>query len=120
MIFRQKPLLLINAFVFLALFTLVNPTRFRKINAIGSFCNVGLIGIVLYFAFTWGINADFSNPKAELYIPMFRIKSYRLTGVLSMGLFLHNAVITIVSKTRNQQNNVSMGKYSEIKSFMLL
>ena len=105
-IFTKKALYLMNALVFLFLFTFVNPTRFRKINAIGSLCNFGLIGIVMYFAFSWGLNVDFSDPDATLYMPMFRLKLYRLTGVLSMGLFLHNAVITIVCKTRNQKNNV--------------
>ena len=112
LIFKTKPLLLTNAFVFLTIFTFVNPTIFRKLNAIGSLCNLILIVIVMYFAITWGIHADFSNPEASLYMPMFRPKFFRLTGILSMGLFLHNAVITIVCKTKNQENNVCSAKRS--------
>ena len=106
-----------NALICLALFTFVHPTIFRKINAIGSWCNLGLIVIVLVFAFQWGINADFSDPDETFYVPMFKLKAYRLTGVLSMGLFLHNAVITIVRANKNQENNVRITEHSGIQVF---
>ena len=109
-IFGTKSLILIDSVIFLALFTFVHPTTFRKINAFGFLFNFALVGIVLYFAGHWGLNVDFSNPDAELYMPLFKPSFYRLTGVLSMGLFLHNAVISIVGKTKNQEDNVSVTK----------
>ena len=103
---RKKVLLFVNAVFFLLPFTFVSATTFRKVNAIGSACNVLLVFIVLFFAFSWGLNLDFYNTDAEFYMPLVQPRFYRLTGVLSMGLFLHNAVITIVRPTEDQKNNV--------------
>ena len=103
---RKKVLLFVNAVLFFLPFTFVSASTFRKVNAIGSICNVLLIVIVLVFAFSWGLNLDFYNTDAEFYMPLVQPRFYRLTGVLSMGLFLHNAVITIVRATEDQKNNV--------------
>ncbi len=63
---------------------------------------------MIYFGATWGINADFINPEAAFYVPLFRPSFYLLTGILSMGLFIHNAILTIVKANVNQENNVSV------------
>ena len=103
---RKKVLLFVNAVLFFVPFTFVSASTFRKINAFGSVCNVLLVIIVLFFAFSWGLNLDFYDTDAEFYMPLVQPRFFRLTGVLSMGLFLHNAVITLVSATKDQKNNV--------------
>jgi hypothetical protein len=62
---------------------------------------------VIYFGAQWGINVDFNDLDSISYVPLFRPSAYQLTGILSMGLFLHNAVVTIVAANENQENNVS-------------
>ena len=40
-------------------------------------------------------------------------------GILTLALFIHNAIITIMSNNRNQENNVSISKLFEFLIWML-
>ena len=78
----------------------------------------------------WGINAEFSDETSEQYIPLARYRKPTqiivstffknfltlfcisrssfpsLTGILALGLFIHNAIITIMTNNKHQENNV--------------
>ena len=56
-----------------------------------------LIGLIVYLASAWGINVDIHNPSAVEYTPLFSSSFYCLSGMLALGLFIHNAIITITS-----------------------
>ena len=80
----------------------------------------------------WGINAEFSDETSEQYIPLARyckptqiivstfLKTFyisrssfpSLTGILALGLFIHNAIITIMTNNKHQENNVIILKFS--------
>ena len=40
-------------------------------------------------------------------------------GILTLALFIHNAIITIMSNNRHQENNVSISKLFEFLIWML-
>ena len=52
------------------------------------------------------IKSIFSHFRSPEYTPMLLPSLYQLSGALSMGLFIHNAIITIVSTNAKPQNNV--------------
>jgi len=64
-----------------------------------------LIGIVISYARQWGINVDFTNPSLPEYTPLFRWSLFSLSGTLGLGLFIHNAIITIMRNNKHQENN---------------
>ena len=66
-----------------------------------------LIGVVIYYASIWGINVNFDDVTSPEYVPMFKSTFCSLSGMLALGLFIHNAIITIVSNNRYPENNVS-------------
>ena len=68
---------------------------------------VFLLGVVWYYAFQWGININIWDASLPIYTPLALPTVYCLTGILAMGFFLHNAVITIVKDNKVQKNNVS-------------
>lgn len=80
---------------------------------INSSCSSGtlnifvLIGVVIYFASEWGINVEFNDFTSPMYIPWGSGTVYCLSGTLSMGMFIHNAIITITSRQgAKKENNV--------------
>ena len=97
------PLFLI---ILLPLICLKSPTFFTKFNSLGTANIFFLIGVVFYFATKWGINANFGDINADDYIPMFKNTFPSLSGMMALGLFIHNAILTIVKKNRCQENNV--------------
>ena len=97
------PLFLI---ILLPLICLKSPTFFTKFNSLGTANIFFLIGVVFYFATKWGINANFGDINANGYIPMFKNTFPSLSGMMALGLFIHNAILTIVKKNRCQENNV--------------
>ena len=68
-----------------------------------------LISVVLHYAYTWGPHLDIDDSTAPEYTPLALPSFYCLTGSLAMGLFIHNAVLTIVEGNKIQENNVSGG-----------
>jgi sodium-coupled neutral amino acid transporter 9 len=67
---------------------------------------VFLIGVVTYYASVWGINVNFEEVSSPEYVPMYKGTFCSLSGMLALGLFIHNAIITIVSNNRYPENNV--------------
>ena len=85
---------------------LKSPTFFTKFNSLGTINIVFLIGVVFYFASQWGINANMDDIHSEHYIPMFKKSFPSLSGMMALGFFIHNAILTILKKNRYQENNV--------------
>ena len=66
-----------------------------------------LIGVVIYYASVWGININLDDVTSPEYVPMYKSTFCSLSGMLALGLFIHNAIITIVSNNRYPENIVS-------------
>ena len=61
----------------------------------------------MFLGGSWGLHVDFSNPESDEYVPMFKGTFPSLSGMMALGLFIHNAIITIMKNNRYQENNVS-------------
>lgn len=95
-------------FLILVLFPIINlksVTLFTKFNSLGTVSIMFILTSVLYRSYTWGFNANFSDPFSEDYIPMIRSSFPSLTGILALGLFIHNAIITIMGNNKYPENN---------------
>jgi hypothetical protein len=74
-----------------------------------------LIGVVIYYASVWGININLDDATSPEYVPMYKSTFCSLSGMLALGLFIHNAIITIVSNNRYPENNVSYSSNPSIQ-----
>lgn len=95
-------------FLILVVFPLINlksATFFTRFNALGTVSILFILTSVLFRCYEWGINADFSDPTSSEYIPLIRSSFPSLTGILALGLFIHNAIITIMTNNKHQENN---------------
>jgi len=95
-------------FLVLIVFPLINlksATFFTKFNSLGTVSILFILSSVLYRCYEWGINAEFSDETSEQYIPLARSSFPSLTGILALGLFIHNAIITIMTNNKHQENN---------------
>jgi len=95
-------------FLILFLFPLVNlksATFFTKFNSLGTISILFILCSVLYRCYEWGLHADFKDETSPQYIPLYKDSFPSLTGILALGLFIHNAIITIMSNNRHQENN---------------
>jgi len=101
--FTTVPLFLVV--IVFPLINLKSATFFTKFNSLGTVSILFILSSVLYRTYGWGINADFSDVTSEQYIPLVRSSFPSLTGILALGLFIHNAIITIMSNNKHQENN---------------
>ena len=119
----------ITPFILLILMPMIclkSPTFFTKFNSLGTINIVFLIGVVFYFASQWGINANLDDIHSEHYIPMFKKSFPSLSGMMALGFFIHNAILTILKKNRYQENNVRfkifviiIDNFSQVIEFLL-
>jgi len=96
---------LVLALILFPLVSLKSVTFFTKLNSLGTISVFFILFSVMYRSFQWGWNSDFSDTTAPQYIPLMKASFPSLTGVLTLGLFIHNAVITIMANNRHQENN---------------
>ncbi len=101
---KTAPLFLI---ILLPMISLKSPTIFTKFNSVGTLNVFFLLGVIMFLGGSWGINASFTDPESPDYIPMFKKSFPSLSGMMALGLFIHNAIITIVKNNRYQENNVT-------------
>ena len=73
----------------------------------GSLNILFLTGVVISYAVKWGIHVDISDVTSPEYTPLGLPTVYVLAGTLCLGLFIHNAIITITSNAKYPENNVS-------------
>ena len=86
--------------------SLKSATFFTKFNSIGTLNIFFLMSVILFLSSTWGINVDLWDFDSPFYVPSFKSTFPSLSGMMALGLFIHNAIITIIKKNRYQQNNV--------------
>ncbi len=79
-----------------------------------------LIGVVIYYASVWGININLDDVTSPEYVPMYKSTFCSLSGMLALGLFIHNAIITIVSNNRYPENNVSISPSTGVGNSLCL
>ena len=101
---QTVPLFLI---VVLPMISLKSPTIFTKFNSVGTINVFFLIGLVIFLGASWGINADFEHEDSVVFTPMYKDSFPSLSGMMALGLFIHNAIITIMKNNKYQENNVS-------------
>ena len=101
---QTVPLCLI---VVLPMISLKSPTIFTKFNSVGTINVFFLIGLVIFLGASWGINADFEHEDSVVFTPMYKDSFPSLSGMMALGLFIHNAIITIMKNNKYQENNVS-------------
>ena len=94
--------------ILLPMVSIKSPTFFTKFNSVGTLNVFFLIGVVIYLGSSWGFNVDFNDTTSDIYVPMFKSSFPSLSGMMALGLFIHNAVITIMKNNRHQENNVSI------------
>ena len=93
--------------IVLPMISLKSPTVFTKFNSVGTINVLFLIGLVIFLGASWGINADFQHSDSVVFAPMFKTTFPSLSGMMALGLFIHNAIITIMKNNKYQENNVS-------------
>jgi hypothetical protein len=94
-------------FLLLPMISMKSPTFFTKFNSVGTINVFFLISVISYLGWNWGWNVDFVDTSSQFYVPMYKNSFPSLTGMMALGLFIHNAIITIMKNNRHQQNNVS-------------
>jgi len=99
---KTAPLFLI---FLLPVISLKSPTFFTKFNSVGTLNVFFLIGVVIFLGSSWGLNANFSDETSDVFVPMFKKSFPSLSGMMALGLFIHNAIITIMRNNRYQENN---------------
>jgi len=113
-------------FLIIILFPLVNlksATFFTKFNALGTVSICFITTSVLYRCYEWGLHADFKDTSSPEYVPLYANSFPSLTGILALGLFIHNAIITIMSNNEKPENNgrdMSIGYMLVIGTYMLI
>ena len=79
---------------------------FTKFNSLGT-CSVFFVFFLnIYWLVKFGINANFKDESSDSYVPLVNSRFPSLSGMLALGLFIHNAIITIVRNNKNPANNV--------------
>ena len=66
-----------------------------------------ILGLVGLKAYQWGLNVEWSDVDSVHYVPLFKPSFTVLTGVLSLGYFIHNCVVSVMRHNKVQENNVS-------------
>ena len=100
---KTAPLYLI---LLLPVISVKSPTFFTKFNSLGTLNVFFLIGVVMFLGGSWGFHVDFQDPTSFEYVPLFKSSFPSLSGMMALGLFIHNAIITIMKNNRYQENNV--------------
>ena len=73
----------------------------------GSVSVAFILTMICYWSYTWGINADFTDRTSDQFVPLFRTSFPSLSGMLALGLFIHNAIITLCKNNKHPEHNVS-------------
>jgi len=113
-------------FLIILLYPLVNfksATFFTKFNSLGTISILFITGSVLYRCYLWGLHADFRDITSPEFIPLYKSSFPSLTGILALGLFIHNAIITIMSNNKNPENNgrdMSIAYFLVASTYMLI
>lgn len=100
------------ALLLLPLICLKSATFFTKFNALGTVSVFYIMGFVVTKASQWGVHVEFNDTSSPFYVPLLRSNFPALSGMLSLALYLHNCVVSIMKNNRHQESNVSHLLYS--------
>ena len=95
------------ALLLLPLICLKSATFFTKFNALGTVSVFYIMAFVATKASQWGVHVEFSDTSSPFYVPLLRSNFPALSGMLSLALYLHNCVVSIMKNNRRQECNVS-------------
>ena len=96
------------ALLLLPLICLKSATFFTKFNALGTVSVFYIMAFVATKASQWGVHVEFSDTSSPFYVPLLRSNFPALSGMLSLALYLHNCVVSIMKNNRRQECNVSV------------
>lgn len=86
--------------------TLKSVNIFMKFNVVGSLSVIYLILFSMYKSWQWGVlNVNFTDSNSMNYVPLYTSEFFTMTGVLSLALFIHNFIISLLSTQQNPENN---------------
>ncbi|CAG0912822.1 unnamed protein product [Notodromas monacha] len=95
--------------LFLLLFPLMNvksPSFFMKFNAMGTISVFFIAVFIGVKVGEWGFHVNIHDDTRDDYVALYSLSSaHVLTGVLSLAMFTHNVIITIMSNQRHPENN---------------
>ncbi|XP_064624840.1 neutral amino acid transporter 9-like [Lineus longissimus] len=95
-------------YLILVLGPLINfrsPTFFAKFNSLGTLSVLYLLIFVVVKSVRWGIHLDFDATDLINNVPMYRPSFAALTGTLSLALFIHNCILSMVRNQKHPENN---------------
>lgn len=78
---------------------------FLRFNIVGTLSVFFLIGFAAFKAYNWGYNIEWTDPNSPHYVRLFSWNFPIYTGVLSLALFIHNCLTTLLRTQRNPINN---------------
>lgn len=79
---------------------------FLRFNLLGTLSVFFLIGFATFKAYSWGaVHLNWTDPNSPHYVQLFRWNFPILTGVLSLALFIHNCLTTLLRTQKNPANN---------------
>ena len=79
---------------------------FLRFNIVGTLSVFFLLGFAFFKAYHWGfVHLDWSNPDSPFYVQLFSWNFPIYTGVLSLALFIHNCLTTLMRTQKNPANN---------------
>ncbi len=79
---------------------------FLRFNIVGTLSVFFLLGFAFFKAANWGfVHVDWEDPTSPHYVHLFRWNFPIYTGVLSLALFIHNCLTTLLRTQRHPENN---------------
>ncbi|KAI9556718.1 hypothetical protein GHT06_016509 [Daphnia sinensis] len=93
------------ALLLLPLICLKSATFFTKFNALGTVSVFYIMAFVVTKASQWGVHVEFNDTSSPFYVPLLRSNFPALSGMLSLALYLHNCVVSIMKNNRHQESN---------------
>lgn len=79
---------------------------FLKFNIIGTLSVFYLLAFALFKAYSWDLVHISFDPKSTFYVKLFDWNFPIYTGVLSLAMFIHNCLTTLLKTQKNPQNNM--------------
>lgn len=85
---------------------LKSATFLSKFNSLGVVCVCYAIFFVCIKGVLWGINVDIHDTMSPLYLDLARVSFTKLSGVLTLSFFIHNAIVSLVRNNADPKKNV--------------
>jgi len=96
---------LVMIFILGPLVNVKSPDFFAKFSAMGTLSVMFLISFISVKAASWGFHLNFENTASTDYVPHFKGTFFALTGTLSLSMFIHNCILSIMRNQKHPENN---------------